>query len=116
MDALSGNRRAVQEGAAVNDLSIYDQLAGVVSAGRDACSHRADWPAGGIPPVLLTVTQAAAVLNVSRSLLYEILRCGELESIRIGVCRRIPRDALDDWVARQRAAQAPHGEPDDEQQ
>jgi excisionase family DNA binding protein len=57
-----------------------------------------------VEALLLTVEQAAAALNLSRSLVYEMLRRGELESIRVGACRRIPRDALTAWVERQRAA------------
>jgi excisionase family DNA binding protein len=52
--------------------------------------------------LLLTVEQAAHKLNIGRSLLYELLQSGILESVRIGNCRRIPADALSEFVARLR--------------
>lgn len=50
--------------------------------------------------LLLTVTEAMAELSVSRWTLYNLIRSGELESVTIGRCRRIPRHALDTFVAR----------------
>jgi excisionase family DNA binding protein len=52
--------------------------------------------------LLLTVEQAAQKLNIGRSMLYELLQSGILESVRIGSCRRIPADALSEFVARLR--------------
>jgi hypothetical protein len=52
-------------------------------------------------PLLLTVTQAAEVLSIGRSLAYQLARCylatcGEegLPVIRLGSCLRVPRWAL----------------------
>lgn len=52
--------------------------------------------------LLLTVVQAAHRLEISRSLLYELIASGEVESIHVGRLRRIPADALTDYVNRQR--------------
>ncbi|MEO3892470.1 helix-turn-helix domain-containing protein [Nonomuraea sp. B5E05] len=50
---------------------------------------------------LLTVPQAMAALKVSRWTVYNLIRSGELSSIVVGVrCRRIPADALNDYVTR----------------
>ncbi|MEW9554557.1 helix-turn-helix transcriptional regulator [Nonomuraea sp. NPDC050783] len=50
---------------------------------------------------LLTVPEAMAVLKVSRWTLYNLIRSGELTSIRVGArCRRIPSSALDAYIAR----------------
>ncbi|MEO3797035.1 helix-turn-helix domain-containing protein [Nonomuraea sp. B10E15] len=50
---------------------------------------------------LLTVPQAMAALKVSRWTLYNLIRSGELNSIVVGVrCRRIPAEALNDYVTR----------------
>jgi excisionase family DNA binding protein len=49
-------------------------------------------------PLLVTVAQAAALLSVSRTTLYELLACGAIESISIGRSRRVPVDALHDFV------------------
>lgn len=50
-------------------------------------------------PRLLTVPEAMAQLNVSRWTLYNLIRSGELESVTIGRCRRIPAAALDDFIS-----------------
>ena len=52
--------------------------------------------------LLLTPAEAAELLGLGRSTVYELLASGELESICIGRARRIPRDALDGYVARLR--------------
>lgn len=52
--------------------------------------------------LLLTVVEAARRLEISRSLLYELLATGEIQSIHVGRLRRIPADALSEYVSRQR--------------
>jgi excisionase family DNA binding protein len=54
--------------------------------------------------LLLTPAEAAAVLGIGRSKVYELLQTGPLHSVRIGTCRRIPADALNDLVAALRLA------------
>ena len=56
------------------------------------------------PAILLRTEEAARMLRVSRSAIYALLNSGELPSITIGARRRIPRDALDEYVARQLAS------------
>ncbi|GAA1264707.1 hypothetical protein Psi02_63850 [Planotetraspora silvatica] len=52
---------------------------------------------------LLTVNEAADRLRVSRWTLYCLIRSGELESLIVGVrCRRVPVDALNNYVTRLR--------------
>ncbi len=58
--------------------------------------------------LLLTTTEAADLLGVSRTTVYELLNTGQLESVRIGRARRIPRAALVAYVDRLR------GLPEDE--
>lgn len=53
--------------------------------------------------LLLTPEEAAKVLSISRSKLYELLATNELESVRIGASRRIPVQALDRFVEHCRA-------------
>lgn len=48
--------------------------------------------------LLLTPDEAARVLGIGRSKLYELLRAGVVESVRIGTCRRVPAAALSDYV------------------
>jgi excisionase family DNA binding protein len=51
--------------------------------------------------LLLRPTEAARLLGIGRSKVYELLAKGELPSIRIGGSVRVPVDALRAWVARQ---------------
>jgi excisionase family DNA binding protein len=63
-----------------------------------------DGHAGRPPRVLLTPEEAALALGISRSKLYELLRAGTLESVRIDRLRRIPIQALHEYVERLREA------------
>jgi excisionase family DNA binding protein len=47
---------------------------------------------------LLTVPQAMARLQLSRSAVYDLLRSGQLASITLGRARRIPTHALTDFI------------------
>jgi excisionase family DNA binding protein len=49
-------------------------------------------------PQLLTIVDAARLLGISRSKLYELLADGELASVRIGRTRRIAVSALEEFV------------------
>jgi excisionase family DNA binding protein len=40
--------------------------------------------------LLLTPIEAAAILGIGRSKLYELLQTGQLPSVRTGTCRRVP--------------------------
>lgn len=50
--------------------------------------------------LLVRPSEAAVLLSASRSLVYRMLKAGELPSIRLGSEIRIPRAALEDWIAR----------------
>jgi excisionase family DNA binding protein len=52
--------------------------------------------------LLLTPEAAAEIIGVGRTKLYELLRVGAIESVRIGRARRVPADALHDYVTRLR--------------
>jgi excisionase family DNA binding protein len=56
--------------------------------------------------LLLTVSEAARQLGIGRSLFYELLADGQVESIHVGRLRRIPIDALADYIDRQRPNRA----------
>jgi len=58
-----------------------------------------------IEPLLVRVEEAARILSLSRSTIYEMMDSGELPSVRRGAARRIPVAALREWVARQYEAQ-----------
>lgn len=48
--------------------------------------------------LLLTPTEAAARLSISRTKIYELMAAGTLRSIHIGRLRRVPVEALRDFV------------------
>jgi excisionase family DNA binding protein len=52
--------------------------------------------------LLLSPTEAAELLGVGRSTVYELLNAGDVESVRIGRSRRIPYAAVVAYVARLR--------------
>ena len=56
--------------------------------------------------LLLTVEQAASTLNLGRTVIYQLLMKGEIESLKVGRSRRIPASALNDYVARLRSERA----------
>jgi excisionase family DNA binding protein len=70
--------------------------------GHDTNDHTAS--AKPEPPLLLTAAQAAALLSISRTTLYELLASGAVESIHIGRSRRVPVSALHTFVESRRRA------------
>lgn len=50
--------------------------------------------------IVLTVEQAAKRLNIGRTLMYELVSTGVVESVHIGRLRRIPLQALTNYVAK----------------
>lgn len=50
--------------------------------------------------LLLRPTEAAELIGIGRSKVYELLAAGELPSIRIGGSVRVPVDELRAWIAR----------------
>lgn len=56
--------------------------------------------------LLLRLPEAAARLGLSRSSTYKLVLSGSLRSILIGRSRRIPAQAVDEWVRDRIAEQA----------
>lgn len=54
--------------------------------------------------LLLKPEAVAHELQISRVRVFAMIKNGEIESVRIGNSRRIPRDALHDYVSRLRTA------------
>ena len=63
--------------------------------------------------LLLTTVQAAQVLGVSRTTIYELIKQGELHPVHIARCCRLSRAELDRYVTRLDAARpkSPVAEP-----
>ena len=53
--------------------------------------------------VLLRPTEAAEVMGIGRSKVYQLIASGDLPAIRIGASVRVPVTALEAWIARQLA-------------
>ncbi len=54
-------------------------------------------------PMLLTVTEAARLLRISRNLCYELIAQDRLPHVRLGRRILIPRYALQQWLAKEAA-------------
>ncbi|MET9575678.1 helix-turn-helix domain-containing protein [Streptomyces coeruleorubidus] len=52
-------------------------------------------------PELLTVPEVMARLRLGRSTVYDLIRSRRLVSITVGRSRRIPADALRDFITRE---------------
>ena len=57
-------------------------------------------------PDLLTVTEAATQLRVSRWMIFRLIQSRELRTITIGTRRLVPSQDLADFVARRRAEES----------
>jgi excisionase family DNA binding protein len=51
-----------------------------------------------VAKLLLTPSEAAKVLSISRSKLYELIGQGRLSTVRIDTCRRVPAHALVEFI------------------
>ncbi|MBQ1118583.1 excisionase family DNA-binding protein [Streptomyces sp. B15] len=51
---------------------------------------------------LLSVEEAARRLGIGRTVCYRLISSGELESVTVGRLRRVPADAVPEYVARLR--------------
>ena len=63
--------------------------------------------------VLLDVKEAAARLKLGRTTVFELIKLGEIASVRIGRSRRIPAVELEAYVARlvaEQCEQRPEGQ------
>ena len=59
-------------------------------------------PMEGYMAILVTVETAAEMLGISRSVVYQKIGSEEIESIKIGRSRRIPVEAIEQYVERLR--------------
>lgn len=57
--------------------------------------------------LLLTVQEAAELLGIKRSKLYELLAAGEIESVKIGAARRVPQAAIEAFIEELRGEHDP---------
>lgn len=50
-------------------------------------------------PLLLDSRDVANLLQIGRTKAFQMMACGELPVIQIGRCVRVPRLALESWIA-----------------
>jgi excisionase family DNA binding protein len=55
-----------------------------------------------VVPLLLTALQAAEMLSVGRTAVYELIASGDLETVHIGRSMRIPADSVHAFIALRR--------------
>jgi excisionase family DNA binding protein len=78
----------------VEDERVGREVVGIESGDTNA--------GAGVVPLLLTIPQAALVLAVGRTTVYELIGAGDLEAVHIGRSVRVPVDALRSFVDRRR--------------
>jgi excisionase family DNA binding protein len=63
---------------------------------------RRSWKEVGVERLLLTAEETAEMLSIGRTKVYQLMRLGMLESVKIHGCRRIPTEAVRNYVDRLR--------------
>lgn len=63
-------------------------------------------PTPNTTPIFVSIKEAAHLLNLSRSRVYELMDAGAIESTRIGRRRVIPTTALHDFAAKLQAQES----------
>ena len=74
-----------------------------IDAQQQTAAAVGDFAGFGVPPLLLTVPDAARALSIGRTTLYELIAERRIEIVHIGRCTRVPVDALRTFVEEQRA-------------
>lgn len=57
-----------------------------------------------VPPLLFSPEEVAGVLKIGRGKVYELIRSGDLRSVKVGGRRRVSAMALSDFVTRAEVA------------
>lgn len=52
------------------------------------------------PKILYRAEEAADLMSLSRTAVFALIRSGDLDTVKIGHRRRIPRRSIEDYVAR----------------
>ena len=100
-------RARVQEQKVQDRLSRHplpSHLPGVREQSGHDRPDAAAIPEDDMDKLLLTPTEAATALGIGRSKVYELMQTGQLQSVHIGACRRVPAEALHAFLERLRTA------------
>ena len=60
-------------------------------------------------PILLRIPEAAQLVGLGRSSIYELISAGDLPVVRVGRAVRVPRLAIERWAERLQAEQNAEG-------
>jgi len=63
-------------------------------------------------PLLVRAEEAARLLGLGRTRVFEMFARGELPTVRIGRSVRVPRGALEAWIAERTVFAPDQGRPD----
>lgn len=61
-------------------------------------------PRSSLDPICVRVNDAARMIGVGRTKLYELIAAGEIETVKLGKATRITTASLHDLIRRQREA------------
>ncbi|MFI1799370.1 helix-turn-helix domain-containing protein [Streptomyces sp. NPDC020379] len=89
-----------------NDLPVSQiaHLLGVAEEDLRVLMSERDGSHGDPTLVGLTVAEAARRIGIGRTKLYEYVTSGEIASVKIGSLRRIPAEAVNEFLARRLSA------------
>jgi excisionase family DNA binding protein len=59
--------------------------------------------------LMLRPSEAAEAIGISRSKAYQLIAEGQIPSVRVGGCVRVPVAALRDWINRELQTAGGHG-------
>ena len=54
--------------------------------------------------MLLKLSEVAQMLGLGRSLVYELIAQGQIPSVRLGRCIRVPSESLQQWIKEKETA------------
>lgn len=80
-------------------MDPFDLFPGAQSDAGEPERHQSD------VRLVLTVEEAAERLGIGRTFMYALVKSGAVESVRIGRLRRVPADALSEFVESLRVKQ-----------
>lgn len=60
--------------------------------------------------MLFSIEEAAELLGIGRSTAYDLVKGGELPSVKIGRRRLVPREALHTWIRKKTEGGVPLGD------
>ncbi len=96
---MNMNRRArhrtTRSTATIHPIAAHPSGLGSAPAGPDPSHTDETTPPPSLGRLVLTVDEAAYLLNISRSLAYELIARGELPALRLGRRIVIPRVMLE---------------------